>query len=158
MVVQTLRADLRLGLYVVNIENLAEALGGVFLQTGREVAVDVEGDRDRRVAKTFRHDLRVDTHRQRERRGGVAQVVQPDLREAGSFDGPAEQVADAIRVHRCSVIAHEHVARLDPNVLRVVALSSLTRLVSPNASTVPASSAMTRRDRSVLGPETCGAE
>ena len=40
-----------------------------FLHAGDQVAVDVERERNRRMAEPLRHDLRMDTRRHRRRRG-----------------------------------------------------------------------------------------
>jgi hypothetical protein len=42
----------------------AQLRGGGFLHPGCHVAVDVEGDRDRRVSEAFLNDLRVNTRLQ----------------------------------------------------------------------------------------------
>ena len=68
-------------------------LGGrFFLHAGDQVAVDVERERNRRMAEPLRHDLRMDTRRHRRRHGGVQQVVQAVLGEACRGDGEAEEV------------------------------------------------------------------
>ena len=62
-----------------------------------DVAVEVERDRDRRVAEHLGNDLRMHAATQEQRRGGVAQIVEADPRQPRvlehSLEGPADLVA-----------------------------------------------------------------
>ena len=78
------------------------------------MAVDVEGDGDRRVAEPLAHHLRMHAGAEGERRRGVAQVVQAYSGQAALGHGDAEQVGDPIGVDRYAVFAHEHVAGVRP--------------------------------------------
>ncbi|MFJ2672720.1 hypothetical protein [Streptomyces sp. NPDC087525] len=61
-------------------------LGGVPCSLGHDRLIDVPGDPAVTVPEGLGHDLDVDAGGQHERGGDVAQVVQPDGRQAGQLD------------------------------------------------------------------------
>ena len=70
--------------------------------------VNVERDRDGRVAEALGDDLRVDARLERERRVGVAQVMQSDLRNSAPFTWTVERLRERIRAERRSVRLAKH--------------------------------------------------
>jgi hypothetical protein len=65
------------------VHEAGDGLCGVFLESGKHVAVDVQREAHRGVAKPLRDNLRVHAGLQRERRPRVPQVVQADALQAG---------------------------------------------------------------------------
>ena len=59
---------------------VGDELGRFVVQRRRNVAVDAEGDGDRRVAETFLHNAGVNSALESERRPGVAQALQGQRR------------------------------------------------------------------------------
>lgn len=69
------------------------------------MAVEVQRDRDRRVAEPFLNHLRVNASGKHEGRAGMAKVVEPDRRNPGSGDGPAERLGHRVGVMGIAVLA-----------------------------------------------------
>jgi len=66
-------------------EEAGYLLGGVGVEGGGDVAVDVEGDGDAAVAEPFGDDFGVDAIGQRQGCPGVAEVVEADAGQPGGF-------------------------------------------------------------------------
>src|SRR4051794_15365893 len=66
-------------------QRLVEPVRSLALQSGPDVAIDVGGDRVRRVAEVFLDDLGVGAGGQQEAGGGVPQRVQVDALQAGAL-------------------------------------------------------------------------
>ena len=79
----------------------------VLLHRGDCVAVGVERDRDRCVPEPLLDDLRMHAGLERERRVGVPQVVQPDLRQPGVAHVVVERSRERPRLDRRPVLAAE---------------------------------------------------
>nr|WP_146146214.1 hypothetical protein [Geodermatophilus tzadiensis] len=73
-----------------------------------QVAVGVDRDADRRVPQHLRHDRHRDAGGEHQRRGAVAQVVQPDLAQARGLGQGDEAAGDVLRPQRGTVLPGEH--------------------------------------------------
>lgn len=89
------RVGLVLGLGLVILPDLPDTedevgdlLGGFVLDGGDGVGVDVHRERSRGVTEPIGHDLDRHAGLEAERGVGVAEVVQPDLRETEPLHGP----------------------------------------------------------------------
>lgn len=74
-----------------------ESDDGILLKVGKDVRVDVEGDRDAGVAQALAHDLRVHVVGQEQARVRVAKVMEADARDAGLGDERVEVAADQVQ-------------------------------------------------------------
>ena len=75
---------------------------------GDGVGVDVHRERGRGVTEPIGHDLDRHAGLEAERGVGVAEVVQPDLRETEPPHGPVEGLREVVGVNRIAVLACEH--------------------------------------------------
>jgi hypothetical protein len=88
--------------------------GRLLVQAGQHVAIGVHGDRDVGVAKALADHLGWDASGQRGGRIAVADVVQPDLGQAGRMGVLLEPSGEALRVDGAAIRPGEYQARLLP--------------------------------------------
>jgi hypothetical protein len=79
------------------------------LNAWQNVAVEVERDRDARVAESLLRNFRMDPGREQLRGVGVAQIVQAHALQLAPFEENFERVGEAARLRRLSVGAHDNV-------------------------------------------------
>jgi hypothetical protein len=84
-----------LGLTLPAIHAAVEELGGLFV-IGKDVRVGIPGDLDAGVPQPLRHSLDVHPGLERERRVGVAQVMEADAWQVGLDAEPPELVGDVV--------------------------------------------------------------
>jgi hypothetical protein len=92
---------------------------GIVLHAGQDMAVEVERDPNARMAKAFLRHLGVDPIRQKVRRVGVPQIMEPDAWQIASFpEQPNELMREAIRLERLAIHLRDDVglvAKADAN-------------------------------------------
>ena len=89
--------------------------GGVFLHARQDVGIDLEGEGDRGVAKHLADDFGRDALREEQGRGSVAQVVEADVGEPGSFEhGLEHALGDVLAAYRLATGAGEDQAVVGP--------------------------------------------
>ena len=107
---------------VYRFDQVGEAMGGFGAHAGEQVLVGVNRERRVCVAESFGHDLDGDAGGDEQAGVGVAQVVKPNVRQAGTGDKSAEELTDRFRVQRFAASVGEHrVAR--SNAVSIVALA-----------------------------------
>lgn len=85
------------------MEEARHALCRLAVVSGRTVAVDLRSDIDVGVAEPVAEEFQVDAGVERERGIRVANVVEPDPRDASSVGKPVEHPGDGLWV-RCPAI------------------------------------------------------
>lgn len=94
------------------VEGGAEDVDGVSLEAESYVGVHGGGDADVSVAEEFFDDDEFDALFEQQRRGRVADVVEPDAPEPGFVELRVEGAGEVGRFDRCAVRGGEHVAGL----------------------------------------------
>jgi hypothetical protein len=128
--------------------------GRLLIQAGQHVAIGIHGDRDVGVAEALADHLGWDASGQRGGRITVADVVQPDLGQAGRMGVLLEPSGEALRVDGAAIRPGEYQARLLPAWANRQPLLELPGAVLTERATVAGSSARDRRPLWVLGSET----
>jgi hypothetical protein len=72
-------------------EGFPHRVGGLSAHAGQHVGVGVEGDHDGGVSQKLLHELQMGVLLEQQRRAGVAQAVEGDLRQTRSFEGRHER-------------------------------------------------------------------
>jgi hypothetical protein len=127
--------------------------GRLLIQAGQHVAIGIHGDRDVGVAQALADHLGWDASGQRGGRIAVADVVQPDLGQAGRMGMLLKPSGEALRVDGAAIRpgTRPDSCQRGPTASRC---SSCPVRCSRSAATVAGSSTRDRRPFWVLGSET----
>ncbi len=120
-------------------EQRSDLLGGFALHVLDDVAVQVERDADVGVPEPFRHHLRMNAGRKRQRRGRVPEVVQGDGWQRQGIAQPLERRRERVRVQRQTIEPAEHEPGLGPRgtgAQSILQLSTAVRSQRVNGSYV----------------------
>lgn len=77
-------------------QEIGDELRRLVVQGRRDMAVDAERDRDRRMAEALLHDARMDTSLERERGPSVPEPLECQARQAIAMYSAEKRVADGV--------------------------------------------------------------